>query len=325
MKERVRDTVEVECDNCHCKFQKLLYSYREAKKLYHNIFCSKKCQGKFKTTSLNLKCEECSKAIVVLKGDYEKSANKRFFCCRSCSAKFNNRIKGKRSEEDKKKIKDGVERYYKNKGIKTLGKSICLVCDKEFRLARGRSKTCCSKTCISIYNYGSAPYTKEDVINEILKIKSETGLTPQKRDYARRLEYAAVRFFGTWNKTMEECGLKPNHSKYQKIRLICKDGHKVDSISEKIIDEWLFGKGIKHEKNKRYPNSNRDCDFYLSDYDIWIEYFGLAGGGIEEYEMGIIEKRGIAEKNNFKILEITPKDLYGGEDYNKILERLIRI
>lgn len=326
MENRIRETAEVECDCCHNKFQKPLFRIKEAKKLYIYTFCSKGCRDKFKIKSLTLKCTKCSKDIVVGKSVYDKSASKRFFCNKSCAAKYNNVIKGKKSEDEKDKIRDGLIKYYKSKGIIAGIKKECLTCGKHFKVVKGKNKICCSKRCSSIYNFGASPYTKEDVVNTILKIKEETGLTPQIRDCSRRLEYAAVRFFGTWNKVMKECGLKPNHSKYQKIRLTCKDGHVADSISEKIIDEWLFAKGVKHEKNKKYPNSNRDCDFYLNDSDTWVEYFGLSGGNIEEYEIGILEKRKIALNNGFKFIEITPKDLYEDEeDYDKVLERIIRL
>lgn len=102
----------------------------------------------------------------------------------------------------------------------------------------------------------------------------------------------------------------PNSSKYRKTRLKCKDGHIVDSISEKIIDEWLFENGLEHEKSKRYPDSNFTCDFYLKGKDVWVEYFGLHGGGIEEYEEGMKRKNEIVIKNGFKFISIVPKDLY---------------
>lgn len=59
----------------------------------------------------------------------------------------------------------------------------------------------------------------------------------------------------------------------------CKDGHKVRSKSEKIIDDYLFDHKIFHIYEKPYPiskNKNEDLhpDFYLPEEDIYIEHWG---------------------------------------------------
>ncbi len=58
----------------------------------------------------------------------------------------------------------------------------------------------------------------------------------------------------------------------------CKDGHYVRSRAELLIDNWLYSEGIKHsyEKLVSFPNGEKKlCDFYLPDYKIYIEYWGL--------------------------------------------------
>ena len=61
----------------------------------------------------------------------------------------------------------------------------------------------------------------------------------------------------------------------------CKDGHRVRSKSEVAIDNYLYDHNIKHAYEKAYPiDNNKDNDlhpdFYLSDYDLYIEHWGYA-------------------------------------------------
>jgi hypothetical protein len=301
-------------------------------------FCSKECKDSYKITSIKEKCYNCRKEIIVLKGQFDKSISKRFYCDKRCAAISNNKIKGPKSQETKDNIRKGISKYYEGrtrkpisfnkKIVKIVKTKDCIICGKNFKPHR-EIQVCCSRKCGQLYRFGILPYTKDDCINKILGISKSTGRTPQKREVGRRLKSAAIRFFGTWNKAMVACNLKPNSSKYQKIRLKCLDGHISDSISEKIIDDWFYKNNIKHEKNKKYPNSNMNCDFYFIDYDLWVEYFGLFGGDIEEYDKTIIEKEKMAVDNNLKLVKIFPDDLYKdhsisyAEKLKKIFEKYV--
>jgi len=336
--------IEVECCFCHKRFNKTLHRYKEAQKYKWNFFCSRECQSKFKNKKILTQCSECSKNIAVSRSSYVKSVNKRFFCSQKCSATYNNQIRGPRSEETKLKIRNSLYKYFNNNGITRtychknnsyvksdrliIPLKECPICHKSFK---GHQRFCCSKECGYIYQFGSLPYTKDEVINMIVSIGKNTSKTPQKRDCETKLYHSAVRFFGTWNKAMMACNLKPNHSKYQKTRLKCKDGHIADSISERTIDDWLFFHNIRHEKNKKYPNSKMDCDFYLVDYDLWVEYFGLFGGNIKEYNDTMETKKEIIKANKIKFVQLVPNDLYGNksisydEKLTKIFESYINI
>ena len=54
------------------------------------------------------------------------------------------------------------------------------------------------------------------------------------------------------------------------------DGHEVRSLSEAYIDYWLFSHNINHiyEKQIILKEATLICDFYLPDYDLYIEYWG---------------------------------------------------
>ena len=54
-------------------------------------------------------------------------------------------------------------------------------------------------------------------------------------------------------------------------------GEKVKSVEELIIANFLYINGVNYEYEKQYPFSNYvyNPDFYLSDYDVYLEHFGV--------------------------------------------------
>ena len=53
------------------------------------------------------------------------------------------------------------------------------------------------------------------------------------------------------------------------------DGEIYDSKSEAVIADWLLVNDIEYEPHKHLPRSNSISDFYLPEYDLWVEYDGL--------------------------------------------------
>ena len=55
------------------------------------------------------------------------------------------------------------------------------------------------------------------------------------------------------------------------------DTHLLRSSDEVRIDDWFHHNGIQHEVERRVPVSNRlmYCDWYLPQWDIYVEYWGL--------------------------------------------------
>ncbi|NLG10083.1 MAG: UvrD-helicase domain-containing protein, partial [Coriobacteriaceae bacterium] len=97
-------------------------------------------------------------------------------------------------------------------------------------------------------------------------------------------------------------------------------GERVKSLEELIIANHLFLYGVKYEYEKNYTghydnSGNRayQPDFYLSDYDIWLEHFGIDEHGRapwlatefeeQKYLEGIIWKRKIHKENETTLLE----------------------
>ncbi|PIW97610.1 glycerol kinase, partial [Candidatus Jorgensenbacteria bacterium CG_4_8_14_3_um_filter_38_10] len=55
------------------------------------------------------------------------------------------------------------------------------------------------------------------------------------------------------------------------------DGHYYDSISELLIDNWLYKKKILHERDAHYPGTHHKADWgiLIGNQKIFVEYFGL--------------------------------------------------
>lgn len=116
----------------------------------------------------------------------------------------------------------------------------------------------------------------------------------------------ARELFGSWNKAIEAAGFKPNPVLFAK-KFIAKDGHKCDSFAEKIIDDWLYFKNIKHSRNAPYPNSSYTADFLINGK--FVEFFGL-NGELSEYDKNIKIKQRLAKKYKINLIKIYPKDLF---------------
>ena len=96
-------------------------------------------------------------------------------------------------------------------------------------------------------------------------------------------------------------------------------GEQVKSIEEVTIANFLFLNGIEYEYERLYPfeqdNPHRKAyrpDFYLPEYDLYLEHFGINKDGKlpwlspveeEKYQEGIRWKRGIHKANHTTLLE----------------------
>ena len=62
-----------------------------------------------------------------------------------------------------------------------------------------------------------------------------------------------------------------------KNKLDTFSGERVKSVEELMIANFLFLNGVNYEYEKPYPHGDHMYrpDFYLMDYDIWLEHFGV--------------------------------------------------
>lgn len=279
---------KVKCAFCGNKFFRDRGRFNEAKKFSWNQYCSLECQYKDRTTRVTKKCgnPECHNKVSRLLNQFKRSKSGLIFCSSSCAIKIIN---------SKTKLKSGKHQN---------SKKICPFCGKIFY----GIKKYCSRKCYAGF-LRSKPriirISKKQIIGEIKEFYKKNGRIPVKREF---VHYCASRLrFRTWNEAVKAAGFKPNPVLFA-YKHIAKDGHKCDSFTEKIIDDWLYEKGIDHEREISYPeNPLLRVDFVTKNH--WIEFFGLAGD-LEEYDRLVKKKIAIAKKYRLSLLALYPKDLF---------------
>jgi very-short-patch-repair endonuclease len=86
-------------------------------------------------------------------------------------------------------------------------------------------------------------------------------------------------------------------------RAIGLDGELYDSLSETEVADWLLLNDIDYEPHKHLPKPSRSiCDFYLPDYELWVEYDGLMEVRADDK---LNRKRAFYEKNGLNFIVIT--------------------
>lgn len=267
------------------------------------------------------KCLCCGGPILAKEHEKICDVKEKKFCSSSCSAKYSNAHRGKDvylkiKETWNIKLKNGeVDKIVENRGQsrRRLEEKECVFCGKIFT-TKQYNQVFCSKECKK-KSHG----TKEDLMKWANDFIANNGFVPTSKMNFRMTRLAKENF-SSWNNFIKELGQKPRKQTYGKGYYLCKDGHVSDSISEVVVDNWLFENNIKHERRKKYPNSKKDCDFYLTDYNIWIEFFGLLGED-DKYDETANEKRIIERENGINMLEITAKDLF---PKNKLKEKILK-
>jgi len=164
-----------------------------------------------------------------------------------------------------------------------------------------------AKTRLVPYQY-KQQYTKKDLLNEIKSFHKKHGRIPLKREMVRRI---FRQHFGTWNNAIVAAGLEPNPVLFAK-KFVAEDGHKCDSFSEKIIDDWLFKKGVAHDRHVPYGGTKMTADFAIQK--VRIEFFGLAGEQ-KEYDRLVAKKKEYCKRNKLRLVEIYPDNLYSDKNF----------
>ena len=95
------------------------------------------------------------------------------------------------------------------------------------------------------------------------------------------------------------------------------NGEAVKSGGERLIADYFHDHNIKYEYEKPVnDSSNRRIsrpDFYLPEYDIYVEYWGMVNaqerGKRQEYVKGMEWKMAHYRENGLRFISIYPKDL----------------
>jgi ribosomal protein L24E len=264
------------CSFCGKKFSRTIGRTNETKRFEWKSFCSPKCLSAARLKGRFLICSNptCKKKFYRSLGRINnKGLN---FCSIPCSSKINNSRYPKRIAQTKK----------------------CLYCKRSFIAREG--KVYCSSKC----KHESQIITNKEITNGIKNFYKEEERIPFKKEFPHYS--AAQKRFGSWNNAIEAAGFEPNPAMFAK-KHVAKDGHKCDSLAEKIIDDWLYAKEIIHKRSIPYPDDNSlTADFGINGK--LIEFFGLAGQ-LKEYDRLIKKKKMICKKHHIPLIEIYPKDI----------------
>lgn len=100
-------------------------------------------------------------------------------------------------------------------------------------------------------------------------------------------------------------------------KFIANDGHRCDSLAEKIIDDWFYSRKIKHQVNVPYPGvDGLTVDFLVENR--WVEFFGLSGE-LKKYDELKEKKIKIAKKHKLNLIEIYPHHLFPKNKLDELL------
>lgn len=278
--------IQAKCKNCNKIFWRSTGRFNEAVKKGWNHFCSKSCELQHKTKRQILKCENCGKNF----GRQLNAISTHNYCSQSCAAIANNK---KHPERGGKTIK-------------------CENCKKIFKQwLVGSNKKFCSMRCFATAKL----YDKEKLIKIIKSNAKKLKRVPARREFWGGIDKACVRLFGSWNKAVLAAGFTPNRSHdnrmYKRIIAKSKDGHLCDSMSEILIDNWLYKNKIIHKKDVSYPNTHHVADWEINSKNkkIFVEYFGLANDSAR-YDRSVKQKIALCKKQNIPLIAIYPKNLY---------------
>lgn len=302
------DKLKLECEYCGQDFlkskKKILLVVRGNAK--SNIdacrFCSRECSNNGNKTGEIIVCKTCNK-------DFYKQRSQiglNNFCSSRCSAIARNTGR-KRTEEEKLKVSIKLFRGKIPEKKQAVSRPFhpCAVCG----VKREKKRKTCSKACASTQKTGEKPLLSVELAKDTFdKFIVDNERIPSKREHPLLLNFAR-REFKTWNKMVVAFGYTPMTKNLRRKRIKCSDGHIVDSVSEKIIDEFLTSHNISHEVHKRYNDSKLISDFFLTDHDVYVEYFGLDGGFVK-YDENTKRKLKLFEDNDLKIITVYPKDLF---------------
>lgn len=97
-----------------------------------------------------------------------------------------------------------------------------------------------------------------------------------------------------------------------------KDGHRVRSRGEQMIDDYLYECGIVHAYEREVKNINEKvlCDFFIPAKNggepVYIEYWGKED---EKYDLRKSEKKTIYINNGLNLIELENDHIYSLDDY----------
>lgn len=175
--------------------------------------------------------------------------------------------------------------------------------------------------CADLKKYAQNPQRK-DIVEKIHAEWDKGGLSPFGTDI--RIEWAvAIYQHGDWEKAAASkvppydvvASLTDQRRKYP-AEFRCDNGVYVRSLSELFIAQWLYANRItfEYERKVYFASCNQSalCDFYLPDYDVYVEFWGMEEN--EQYAAYKLWKEPLYRHNGYRLVSLHFEDLKNFRD-----------
>lgn len=97
------------------------------------------------------------------------------------------------------------------------------------------------------------------------------------------------------------------------IQSITQNGETVKSLSEKRVADYFKANNIRYLYEQTGDYNIHNPDFYLPDYDVYVEYWGLLNVDDnwtrQNYERNMRRKMAIYHRRNKRLISIYPSNL----------------
>ncbi len=118
-------------------------------------------------------------------------------------------------------------------------------------------------------------WTKKRIINDIKNLNnSKINLSAKfMNDNYGKLFKGALKEFGTWENAVNSTGIDYKKIKDKYYKYLCEDGHRVLSIPEMQVANWLYKNNVKYEYEPLISETRKfKGDFKVGKF--WIEVLG---------------------------------------------------
>jgi hypothetical protein len=274
-KAKSSDKLNLECECCNniiVKEKRVINYGIRGYEGRQNDYCSD-CFYEKKTKYIELKCSCCGKSFVdKLSKTNRKKLSINVFCSKRCSISYLNDIYNKDIRKD---INKKISNTLKTKPIKTDSGKECSGCKVLFCSVSGYNKYC-SDECVKLL------FKTTEHRNKMSKaLKGKAGGLRDGGGYSRQYEYINI----------HGMKMKLNRSEIEVAKSL--DNLNLDWIRN---TKGFHYKTVEGEDRKYYP------DFYVKDYDIYVEYKGFVTEKMK-HKMSEAERM-----NGFKLLIIYSND-----------------
>ena len=106
--------------------------------------------------------------------------------------------------------------------------------------------------------------------------------------------------------------LRPHHRRQYGRPSVTLRGEEVRSKAEKVIADWLYQHGVRYSYEHPAFDAWGSCvgvpDFYLPDFGVYVEYWGLVGAD-RGYARKMERKKERYLRSGVRVVSLYPRDL----------------